>query len=95
MLVHNEHIVEEQPACGQTLCSLEEFKAHYQHIVDFDWDKECPMENAGTTNISLLSSIIIIVTSLFTFCSWKINKWKWGLDAATNFYSDYTDINGR
>ena len=43
MLVHNEHIVEEQPACGETLCSVEEFKARYQHIVDFDWDTECPV----------------------------------------------------
>ena len=44
MLVHNEHIVEEQPACGETLCSVEDFKAYYQHIVDFDWDNECPVE---------------------------------------------------
>ena len=43
MLVHNEHIVEEQPACGETLCSVEDFKAYYQHIVDFDWDNECPV----------------------------------------------------
>ena len=74
MLVHNEHIVEKQPACGETLCSVEEFKAHYQHIVDFDWDKECPMDNGGNTNISLLSSIIIIVTSFITFYSWKITN---------------------
>ena len=69
MLVHNEHIVAKQPACGETLCSVEEFKAHYQHIVDFDWDKECPMENRGATHTSLLSSIIIIVTSFITFQS--------------------------
>merc|ERR1712095_235712 len=43
MLVHNEHIVEEQPACGKALCSVADFKAYYQHIVDFDWDTECPM----------------------------------------------------
>lgn len=43
MLVHNEHIMEEQPACGKALCSVEEFKAKYQHIVDFDWDSECPV----------------------------------------------------
>merc|ERR1711860_323937 len=52
MLVHNEHVVEEQPACGETLCSVEDFKAYYQHIVDFDWDTECPMpepENATNT----------------------------------------------
>ena len=45
MLVHNEHIVEEQPACGETLCSVEEFKARYQHIVDFDWDKDCRVDH--------------------------------------------------
>jgi len=52
MLVHNEHVVEEQPACGETLCSVEDFKAYYQHIVDFDWDTECPVpepENATNT----------------------------------------------
>merc|ERR550532_2614199 len=52
MLVHNEHVVEEQPACGQTLCSVSDFKAYYQHIVDFDWDTECPVpepENATNT----------------------------------------------
>merc|ERR1712110_740521 len=52
MLVHNEHVVEEQPACGETLCSVEDFNAYYQHIVDFDWDTECPMpepENATNT----------------------------------------------
>ena len=52
MLVHNEHVVEEQPACGQTLCSVSDFKAYYQHIVDFDWDTECPVpepENATST----------------------------------------------
>merc|ERR1711909_53297 len=52
MLVHNEHVVEEQPACGETLCSVSDFKAYYQHIVDFDWDTECPVpepENATST----------------------------------------------
>merc|ERR1712095_69781 len=43
MLVHNEHIVEEQPACGKALCSVADFKKYYQHIVDFDWDIECPV----------------------------------------------------
>ena len=43
MLVHNEHVVEEQPACGETLCSVEDFRAKYQHILDFDWDSECPV----------------------------------------------------
>jgi len=49
MLLHNEHIIEEQPACGETLCTVADFKAYYQHIVDFDWDTECPVpgpENA-------------------------------------------------
>jgi len=49
MLVHNEHIVEEQPACGETLCSVSDFKAYYQHIVDFDWDTECPMPEPENT----------------------------------------------
>merc|ERR1712110_856733 len=51
MLVHNEHVVEEQPACGETLCWVSDFKAYYQHIVDFDWDTECPMpEPESATN---------------------------------------------
>merc|ERR1712110_671154 len=51
MLVHGEHVVEEQPACGETLCSVSDFKAYYQHIVDFDWDTECPMpEPESATN---------------------------------------------
>merc|ERR1719245_2307957 len=48
MLTHNEHIIDEQPACGETLCSVEQFKAYYQHIVDFDWDSECPMPEVST-----------------------------------------------
>ena len=48
MLLHNEHIIEEQPACGETLCTVADFKAYYQHIVDFDWDTQCLMpENAS------------------------------------------------
>ena len=43
MLVHDEHVVEAQPACGETLCSVEDFRAKYQHILDFDWDSECPV----------------------------------------------------
>merc|ERR1712176_1130031 len=43
------HVVEEQPACGETLCSVEDFKAYYQHIVDFDWDTECPMPELENT----------------------------------------------
>merc|ERR1712137_861790 len=49
MLVHNEHVVEEQPACGETLCSVSDFKAYYQHIVDFDWDTECPVPEPENT----------------------------------------------
>merc|ERR1719297_347394 len=69
MLVHNDHVVEEQPACGETLCSVSEFKAYYQHIVDFDWDTECPMpepENttsttgAGDNNTDVVNIINII-----------------------------------
>jgi len=55
MLTHNEHIIDEQPACGETLCSVEDFKAYYQHIVDFDWDSECPMPEV------LLFLFIVIV----------------------------------
>jgi len=50
MLTHNEHIIDEQPACGETLCSVEDFKAYYQHIVDFDWDSECPMPEVPVDN---------------------------------------------
>jgi len=69
MLVHNEHVVEEQPACGETLCSVSDFKAHYQHIVDFDWDTQCPMpepENttsttgAGANNTEVINIVNII-----------------------------------
>merc|ERR1712037_176043 len=50
MLTHNEHIIDEQPACGETLCSVEDFKAYYQHIVDFGWDSECPMPEVPVDN---------------------------------------------
>lgn len=58
MLTHNEHIIVDQPACGETLCSVEQFKAYYQHIVDFDWDSECSItresvdRNNDNTNVS-------------------------------------------
>merc|ERR1711902_86620 len=48
MLTHNEHIIDEQPACGETLCSVDHFKSYSQHIVDFDWDSECPMPEVAT-----------------------------------------------
>ena len=66
MLVHNEHIVEEQPACGETLCSVSDFRAKYQHIVDFDWDTECPMESGGAGKMSPLATLVMIVTSFIT-----------------------------
>ena len=67
MLVHNEHIVEEQPACGETLCSMEDFKAKYQHIVDFDWDSECPVGNGGAGNVSSLVIICILTAFIALF----------------------------
>merc|ERR1711879_1045135 len=44
MMVHNEHIIKEQPACGETLCSVQDFKEKYQHIVDFDFETGCKVE---------------------------------------------------
>ena len=44
MMVHNEHIIKEQPACGETLCSVQDFKNKYQHIVDFDFETGCKVE---------------------------------------------------
>ena len=41
MLLHNEHVVKEQPACGEELCTVQDFKRKYQHIVDLDFDREC------------------------------------------------------
>ena len=66
MLVHNEHVVEEQPACGETLCSVSDFKAKYQHIVDFDWDTECPVGSGGAGIMSSLATLVMIVTSFIT-----------------------------
>jgi len=51
MVTHNEHIIDDQPACGEPLCSVEDFKAYYQHIVDFDWDSECPMPEITTESV--------------------------------------------
>jgi len=44
MMVHNEHIIKEQPACGETLCSVQDFKNKYQHIVDFDFETGCKVD---------------------------------------------------
>ena len=41
MLFHNEHLVEEQPACGESVCSLTSFREYYQHLLDLDLQKEC------------------------------------------------------
>merc|ERR1719316_613487 len=73
MLVHNEHVVEEQPACGETLCSVEDFKAYYQHIVDFDWDNECPMpepENVtSTTEAGVNGTEVINIVNIINIVS--------------------------
>merc|ERR1711988_1564422 len=58
MLTHNEHIITEQPACGETLCSVEEFKYYYQHIVDFDWDSECPIPEITTDSVDNNNDVI-------------------------------------
>ena len=41
MLFHNEHLVEEQPACGESVCSLTSFREYYQHLLDLDLQEEC------------------------------------------------------
>ena len=49
MLFHNEHLVEEQPACGESVCSLTSFKEYYQHLLDLDLREECATTfSAGT-----------------------------------------------
>ena len=45
MLFHNEHLVEEQPACGESVCSLTSFREYYQHLLELDLREECA---AGT-----------------------------------------------
>ena len=52
MLLHNEHVVKEQPACGEELCTVQDFKRKYQHIVDLDFDRECGVggTNTGISN---------------------------------------------
>ena len=73
MLVHNEHVVEEQPACGETLCSVEDFKAYYQHIVDFDWDTQCPVpepENTtSTTEAGVNGTEVINIVNIINIVS--------------------------
>ena len=41
MLFHNERLVEEQPACGESVCSLTSFREYYQHLLDLDLQEEC------------------------------------------------------
>ena len=41
LLFHNEHLVEEQPACGESVCSLTSFREYYQHLLDLDLQEEC------------------------------------------------------
>ena len=49
MLFHNEHLVEEQPACGESVCSLTSFRDYYQHLLDLDLQEECATTfSAGT-----------------------------------------------
>ena len=48
MLLHNEHVVKEQPACGEELCTVQDFKRKYQHIVDLDFDRECSVGGTHT-----------------------------------------------
>ena len=40
MLFHNEHLVEEQPACGESVCSLTSFWEYYQHLLELDLREE-------------------------------------------------------
>ena len=48
MLLHNEHVVKQQPACGEDLCTVQDFKRKYQHIVDVDFDRECGVGGTHT-----------------------------------------------
>ena len=41
MLFHDEKVVETQPACGQMLCSLDQFRQAYQYLADLDFEQEC------------------------------------------------------
>ena len=67
MLVHNEHIVEEQPACGETLCSVEEFKdlwkAHEQFKASLKAAEDNFRQLASLNSVAFLvhSSVIVKV----------------------------------
>ena len=41
MMFHDEKVVETQPACGQMLCSLDQFRQAYQYLADLDFEEEC------------------------------------------------------
>merc|ERR1712061_331696 len=43
MLLHNEKPVE-NPACGELVCSVEDFKDAYQEIADLSFEEECAWE---------------------------------------------------
>merc|ERR1712113_265561 len=51
MLLHNEKPVE-NPACGELVCSVEDFKDAYQEIADPSFEEECawdiPTATEGT-----------------------------------------------
>ena len=44
MLMHNERIIENQPACGETLCSLQQFKEAYKSWAEVDFADECTID---------------------------------------------------
>ena len=41
MMFHDEKVVETQPACGQMMCSLDQFRQAYQYLADLDFEEEC------------------------------------------------------
>ena len=44
MLLHNERIVEKQPACGETLCTVEQYKEAYKGWSEIDFTDECTVD---------------------------------------------------
>ena len=41
VMLHNERIVETQPACGERVCSIEQFTQFYRDIADLNFEQEC------------------------------------------------------
>ena len=41
LLLHNERVVDPQPACGDRLCSLESFRLFYEDIANTNFEEEC------------------------------------------------------